>query len=159
MRINELAARRFVDLALIFEVCECKLTFGRSRWHHRWWTTAWLEENLEDPSLRIVDLRGGVLPATEPPPHYVTDRAAYEEAHIPGAVFVDWQADIVEPGSPSYDIASPARFAELMGGLGIDSDTYVVVYEQRRRFVRGADALVPALLRSPGRVDFGRRLA
>ena len=92
-------------------------------------STEWLETHLGEPSLRIVELRGGVLPATEPPPHYVSDRAGYEAAHIPGAVFIDWKADIVDPASPSYDIASPERFAELMGRLGIDNATYVIAYD------------------------------
>lgn len=92
-------------------------------------TTAWLEARLHDPGIRIVELRGEVRPPTEPPPHYLTDRAGYEEAHIPNAVFIDWQVDIVEPGSPSNDVASPERFAALMGDLGIGDDTTVVVYD------------------------------
>ncbi len=92
-------------------------------------TTAWLETHLHDVSLRIIDIRGRVLPASQPPPHYFSHRAAYNEAHIPNAVFIDWQVDIVEPDSPSNDIASAARFAELMGRLGIDSATTVVAYD------------------------------
>lgn len=92
-------------------------------------TTAWLEQRLHDPQIRIVELRGKVLPPTEPPPHYFTDRAGYEEGHIPNAIFVDWQVDIVEPGSPSNDVASPERFAALMGRLGISNDTRVVIYD------------------------------
>jgi len=92
-------------------------------------TTAWLEQRLHDPHIRIVELRGMVLPPTEPPPHYFTDRDGYQEGHIPNAVFVDWQVDIVEPGSPSNDVASPDRFAALMGELGISNDTRVVIYD------------------------------
>lgn len=91
--------------------------------------TAWLERHLRDPRIRIVELRGKALPPTAPPPHYLTDRAGYEGAHIPNAVFVDWQVDIVEPGSPSNDVAAPDRFAALMGKLGIGNDTTVVVYD------------------------------
>ncbi|MCY4463924.1 MAG: sulfurtransferase [Chloroflexi bacterium] len=89
--------------------------------------TDWLHEHLDDADLRIVEIRGTVLPPTQPPPHYLSDRAGYEAAHIPGAVYVDWHVDIVEPGSPSYDIASPARFTTLMQSLGISSNTRVVV--------------------------------
>ena len=92
-------------------------------------TTAWLERRLGEPGIRIVELRGKVLPPTEPPPHYFTDRAGYEKAHIPNAVFVDWQVDIVAPGSPSGDVAAPERFAALMGALGIGNDTTVVIYD------------------------------
>ncbi len=92
-------------------------------------STAWLQAHLNDGDLRLIDMRGKVLPPTAPPPHYISDRAAYEAAHIPGAVFVDWQSDIVEPGSPSNDIASPERFAALMSRLGIGNDSRVVVYD------------------------------
>lgn len=92
-------------------------------------TTAWLEDHLDDSQIRIIDMRGGVLPPTAPPPHYFTDRAGYEEAHIPGAVFVDWQADIVKPGSPSNDVLAPGPFAELMGRLGVDDGMTVVIYD------------------------------
>ena len=92
-------------------------------------TTAWLEEHLHDDNLRIVELRGGVLPPTEPPPHYLTDREGYLASHIPNAIFVDWQVDIVEPGSPSSDIAPPERFAALMSRLGIGNNHHVVVYD------------------------------
>ena len=92
-------------------------------------TTAWLEDQLDNAEIRIVELRGKVLPPSEPPPHYFTDRAGYEQAHIPNAVFVDWQVDIVEPGSPSNDVAEPDRFASLMGALGIGNDQTVVIYD------------------------------
>ncbi len=90
-------------------------------------TTDWLEEHLYDDGIRIIEIRGKVLPPTELPPHYFTDRAGYDAAHIPNAVFVDWQVDIVEPGSPSNDIASPARFVELMERLGIGNESTIVV--------------------------------
>lgn len=92
-------------------------------------STAWLGENLHDPSLRILDLRGSVLPPTAPPPHYISDLAGYEKGHIPGAVFVDWLTDFVEPGSPSNDVAPPDQFAELMSRLGVDSATTAVIYD------------------------------
>lgn len=92
-------------------------------------STSWLAEHLHDTNIRIVDIRGKVLPATQPPPHYFSHREDYDMAHIPNAVFVDWTADIIEPDSPSNDIASPERFAAFMGELGIDKDTVVVVYD------------------------------
>ena len=90
-------------------------------------TTDWLQDRLNDSDLRIIELRGKVLPPTQPPPHYFSDRAGWEAAHIPGSVYVDWQVDINEPGSPSNEIASPARFTDLMQTLGISGDTRVVI--------------------------------
>ena len=89
----------------------------------------WLDENLGDENLRLIDMRGAVLPPSEPPPHYIADRDAYLQAHIPGAQYVDWLVDIVEPGSPSNDVASPRRFAELMSRLGVDQRMHVVIYD------------------------------
>lgn len=92
-------------------------------------STDWLTEHLQDDNLCIIDIRGKVLPASQPPPHYFNHHDAYLESHIPNAVFVNWMEDIIEPDSPSNDVASPKRFAALMGKQGIDSDTVVVVYD------------------------------
>lgn len=92
-------------------------------------STWWLAEHLNDDKLVVVDIRGHVLPASEPPPHYFSHKDDYDLAHVPNAVFVDWTSDIVEPESPSYDIANPDRYAELMSRLGISNDSTVVVYD------------------------------
>lgn len=92
-------------------------------------TTEWLAEHLNDDNLCIVDVRGKVLPASEPPPHYFSHHEDYAESHILGAVFVDWTTDIVAPNSPSYDIAPPDQYAELIGKLGIGDTTSVVAYD------------------------------
>ena len=92
-------------------------------------STSWLADHLQDDNLRIIDIRGKVLPASQPSPHYFSHYQDYIVSHIPNAVFVDWMMDIVEPDSPSNDVASPERFSTLMGSLGIDSETTVVVYD------------------------------
>ena len=92
-------------------------------------TTAWLEKHLHDSNLRIIDIRGKVLPPTEPPPHYFSDSAGYEAAHIPGAAYIDWQVDIVDPRSPSNDVVAPDIFAKLMARLGIGNDTSIIIYD------------------------------
>ena len=52
------------------------------------------------------------------------------EAHIPGAVYVDWTGDITDPDDPvPAQVATPDRFARLMGSLGIGDDTHVIVYD------------------------------
>jgi thiosulfate/3-mercaptopyruvate sulfurtransferase len=92
-------------------------------------TTDWLAQHLHDPKLRIIDIRGRVLPPSEPLPHYYAHRAEYEQSHIEGAVFVDWTKDIVDPQSPSQDIADAPHYAEFMGRLGVGDDTLVVAYD------------------------------
>jgi thiosulfate/3-mercaptopyruvate sulfurtransferase len=93
-------------------------------------TTDGLAARLDDPRIRIVDIRGYVLPPTDPPPHYFNKRADYADAHIPGAVFVDWVQEITDPADPRHaQIAPPERFSAAMQRIGVNSDTYVVVYD------------------------------
>jgi thiosulfate/3-mercaptopyruvate sulfurtransferase len=93
-------------------------------------STAWLAEHLHDANLRIVDIRGHVLPASHPLPHYFNHRDDYLKAHIPGAVFVDWVHEITDPDDPRHaQIAKPERYGAAMRRLGIARDTFVVAYD------------------------------
>ncbi|MCZ7571458.1 MAG: sulfurtransferase [Ardenticatenaceae bacterium] len=93
-------------------------------------STGWLADHLDDPRVRVVDIRGKVLPPEEPKPHYFPKREEYEVGHIPGAVFVDWTADIIDPDDPvPVQVAPPERYAALMSALGIGDDTVVVAYD------------------------------
>lgn len=93
-------------------------------------TTDWLHARLRDDHIRIVDIRGHVLPPTEPPPHYFNHYDDYVERHIPGAVFVDWVHEITDPADPRHArIAPPERFAAVMRRCGIGDDTFVVAYD------------------------------
>ena len=96
--------------------------------------TEWLAEHLHDPDLRVVDIRGYVkkrdLGNGRQEAKYLAARDEYEEAHVPGAVYVDWTRDITDPNDPvPAQIAPPDRFADLMGSLGIGDSTHVVVYD------------------------------
>src|SRR3990172_5632898 len=75
--------------------------------------TDWLAARLDDPRLRVVDIRGIIKPPDQPKPWYLAQREAYLETHIPGAVFIDWVDDIVEPVAPAGRLhaARPARLA------------------------------------------------
>jgi thiosulfate/3-mercaptopyruvate sulfurtransferase len=97
-------------------------------------TTDWLAEHLRDPDLRVVDIRGYVkkTPSGEgrQRAEYLGAREEYDEAHVPGAVYVDWTRDITDPDdSVPVQVASPERFAKVMASLGIGDDTRVVVYD------------------------------
>ncbi|MDX2160197.1 MAG: sulfurtransferase [bacterium] len=96
-------------------------------------STAWLAAHLDTPTLRIIDIRGHVISASEPPPHYFNHHADYLKAHIPGALFVDWVQAITDPADPRHaQIARPERFTEVMRRLGIDDNTHVVIYDDAR---------------------------
>jgi thiosulfate/3-mercaptopyruvate sulfurtransferase len=97
-------------------------------------TTDWLAEHLRDPDLRVVDIRGYVkktdLGEGRQRAEYLGAREEYAEAHVPGAVYVDWTSDITDPDNPvPVQIAPPERFASLMATLGIGDDARVVVYD------------------------------
>ena len=97
-------------------------------------TTGWLARHLEDPTVRIVDIRGYVnktdLGGGRQRAEYVGARDEYDEAHVPGAVYVDWTRDITDPDAAvSVQVAPPERFAQAMGSMGIADETHVVVYD------------------------------
>src|SRR5215470_11973264 len=92
--------------------------------------TAWLADHLGAARLAVVDIRGSIKPPSAPKPHYVAKHDAYREAHIPGAVFVDWTEDIIEPTAPVHmTLAGPERFKALMERLGVGDEANVVVYD------------------------------
>ena len=87
--------------------------------------------------LRIVDVRGVVLPPGNRP-RYLPKRGDYDAAHIPGAVFVDWTRDIVDPDDPvPVQIARPEAFAAKMSELGIGDETLVVAYDDYNHIFAG----------------------
>jgi thiosulfate/3-mercaptopyruvate sulfurtransferase len=75
-------------------------------------STDWLAEHLDDPSVVVVESDEDVL--------------LYHTGHIPGAVKVDWHADLNDPLTRDYLDAE--KFAELMSKKGIARDSTVVFY-------------------------------
>ena len=97
----------------------------------------WLRANLGAPRLRVVDVRGKVLPPGHVP-RYAPKRDEYAAGHVPGAVFVDWTRDIVDLADPvPAQIAKADAFAAKMGELGIGDDTLVVAYDDYRHIFAG----------------------
>jgi thiosulfate/3-mercaptopyruvate sulfurtransferase len=97
-------------------------------------STEWLQDHLGDPSIRVLDIRGYV--ATRPVGPGVEEamyRGAPEEyaaGHIPGAVFVDWTKDIVDPDDPvPAQVARPEAFARAMGERGVGDETHVIAVD------------------------------
>jgi thiosulfate/3-mercaptopyruvate sulfurtransferase len=95
--------------------------------------TDWLAAHLNDPRLRIVDMRGYVrltVYDNKQEALYTGARDEYERDHIPGAVYIDWSQDIVDPNDDvEAQIAPPARFAEAMEKAGIGDEHLVVAYD------------------------------
>ena len=75
-------------------------------------STDWLEQNLEQPDLRIIEVS--------------VNPGQYERGHIPGAVNVSWHTDLVDP--VRRDIASAEDFQKLLREAGVSSDSTVILY-------------------------------
>lgn len=75
-------------------------------------STEWLAEHLDHPDVVVVESDEDVL--------------LYHTGHIPGAVKVDWHADLND--SLTRDYLNAVAFAELMSAKGISRDSTVVFY-------------------------------
>jgi thiosulfate/3-mercaptopyruvate sulfurtransferase len=98
-------------------------------------------------------------------------RAAFEDAHLPGAVFVDLDHDLsradLDPTEGRHPLPAPATFAAAMGRLGIGDEHLVVAYDDSggmsagrlvvmlRMLGRRATLLDGGLAAWPGPVDRG----
>ncbi len=101
-------------------------------------STEWLSAHLADEDLRVVDIRGKVLPAGTQGNRYFPKRDEYDVGHVAGAVFVDWTSEIVDPDDPiPNQVAPPERFAALMLALGIGDDTNVIAYDDYNSIFAG----------------------
>jgi thiosulfate/3-mercaptopyruvate sulfurtransferase len=80
--------------------------------------TQWVEDHLDDPSIRIVEV-------DENP-------ALYAEAHIPGAVGFDWRADLQD--QVRRDFLDSEAFGELFGSRGISDEHTIVLYGDRNNW-------------------------
>jgi thiosulfate/3-mercaptopyruvate sulfurtransferase len=97
-------------------------------------TTEWLAHHLNDPNVRIVDMRGYVRATQLAPGHeetvYVGAPEDYAAGHIPGAIYLDWTRDIIDPADPvPVQIAPPEIFQATMERAGISDDTLVIAYD------------------------------
>jgi thiosulfate/3-mercaptopyruvate sulfurtransferase len=97
-------------------------------------SAGWLAQCLDNPAVRIVDMRGFVRTSTSPDgvqtAEYFGAREEYARAHIPGAVYLDWTTDIVDLDDPiPAQVAPPEKIALALGAAGIGNDTLVVAYD------------------------------
>jgi thiosulfate/3-mercaptopyruvate sulfurtransferase len=72
----------------------------------------WLETRLDEPGIVVVEVD--------------EDSGAYYNNHIPGAVALDWRADLQDP--LRRDVINQSGFEALLSGRGIANDDTVVLY-------------------------------
>lgn len=85
---------------------------------------AWLAAHLDDPDLRLFDLRWS-LRGPE-------GRALYEQGHIPGARYLDLDRDLAAPPSAAagrHPLPTAADFEAVARREGIGPESHVVVYD------------------------------
>jgi thiosulfate/3-mercaptopyruvate sulfurtransferase len=92
--------------------------------------TDWLEAHLGDADLRIIDCRIDMLPAEGGGLRFVPAVSAWQEEHIPGATFVNFNEDLSDRDHALLFMLPPAQqFAEVMSRHGVGDGTRVVVYD------------------------------
>lgn len=75
-------------------------------------TTDWVARNLNSPGIRIIESNEDVL--------------LYSSGHIPGAVHVDWTADLNDPLRRDY--IGKEAFEALLSRIGVTPETTAVFY-------------------------------
>ena len=81
-------------------------------------STDWVAEHLKDPKIRLVESN--------------EDTLLYSSGHVPGAVHVDWTADLNDQIRRDY--VGREAFEQLMSRIGVTPDTTVVFYGDKNNW-------------------------
>ena len=88
-----------------------------------------LERQLGDPNLRVFDCTTILIPDPKTTYQAVPARADFEKGHIPGAQFIDLQADLSDKNHRlRFMLPSAEDFAAAMSRFGVGEGTRVVLY-------------------------------
>lgn len=93
-------------------------------------STDWLAARLDDPNLRVVDVRWYMDPARQ-------GRVEYEKGHIPGAVFLDVEVDLSAPGGRRggplgrHPWPGATQVNRVMSRIGVGPGVGVVAYDDQ----------------------------
>jgi thiosulfate/3-mercaptopyruvate sulfurtransferase len=74
--------------------------------------TKWLQENLNNPNVRIIEVS--------------VNPGQFERGHIPGAVNFKWHTDLVDP--VRRDIVTSKNLQDKLRKAGVNKDTTVILY-------------------------------
>ncbi len=92
-------------------------------------STGWLQEHLGDTDLRVFDCTTHLIPDPKITYTVKPGREDFERGHIPGARFIDLQADLSDNAQALRFMAPSAEaFAAAMGRLGVGDGSRVVLY-------------------------------
>jgi thiosulfate/3-mercaptopyruvate sulfurtransferase len=91
--------------------------------------TDWLATHLGDPKLVVLDCTTHLIPDPKITYTVKSGREDFEKGHIPGAQFLDLQADLSDQQTKlRFMLPPPAAFAAAMRRFGIGDDNKVVTY-------------------------------
>ncbi len=91
--------------------------------------TETLERQLGDADLRVFDCTTNLIPDPKTTYLAVPARAEFEKGHIPGAQFIDLQADLSDQSQRlRFMLPSAEAFAAAMSRFGVGQGTRVVLY-------------------------------
>ena len=89
----------------------------------------WLAGHLRDPAVSVWDCTNHLIPDPKSTYTVKSGREDFELAHIPGAQFVDLQADLsAEHPRLRFMLPSAPDFAAAMGRFGVGDTSRVVLY-------------------------------
>ncbi len=83
-----------------------------------------LKGKLNDPNIRIFDAQINFFPKEGEP----TAHEAYQNKHIPGAVFLNHDRVSVKDAKYMFTVLPEAELAKAIGDMGISNDNEVIVY-------------------------------
>jgi len=87
-----------------------------------------VRDRLGEPRLRIVDARSRPHGGSDPKAR--AGRDLFRDAHVAGAIYLDYAVDLVDEATPYATRVAPAdRFAEMMSRSGLGDDCSFVVYD------------------------------
>jgi thiosulfate/3-mercaptopyruvate sulfurtransferase len=91
--------------------------------------TDWLAAHLDDPNLIVLDGTVHLIPDPKITYTVKSGREDFEKGHIPGAQFVDLQADLsADHPKLRFMLPSGEAFAAAMGRFGVGEKSRVVLY-------------------------------
>lgn len=91
-------------------------------------TVAWLAQHLADPTIAVADCRFDLARPE-------AGREAYARAHIPGAFYLDLDADLSGPRGAHggrHPLPDPETFGRTLGRVGVDESVTVVAYDDQQ---------------------------
>jgi thiosulfate/3-mercaptopyruvate sulfurtransferase len=91
--------------------------------------TDWLAQHLNDPNVIVLDCTTHLIPDPRITYEVKPGREDFEQAHIPGAQFVDMLRDVSDTSQHlRFMRQSPEEFASALRRFGVNSTTRVVTY-------------------------------